>query len=861
MGKSASRVGSERVATLLGKHLREALVHLGDVTWLGQHSPLAQPAFLGGRLHANANQSTALQRGKALQALLKSAIASLSEHALEHRLLDLRYVQERPVSFVLDACHLSRTTHYRHEQRALELFETALLRQAVPSIQIHIPQRPDVFVGRAKLATICAEELRARKSIVLSGPIGAGKSTLAAWIAADWETRRVFWLTLREHLNDNLQALAHTLAYFLLQNGKLDAWLHLSVTSGALNLLAHIERFQALVIDGCRSIDALLVVDSLDVLRPLERAEHARMISFLSGLADACPAMFVGMPEQGLGALHVDAVHTLAPLQREAVADWVRTNHISATPDALAVALQITDGNAGALSLLLAFARDDGLDQALETAQNSPALLAMLQRVFARLSTVERRFVEQLAAFREPVFVVETQANLAIVERLGIVKRTRDGSMYVQPLLRRLIMSEMPIDRKRATHALAAEALIEGAQFAEAAYHHAQSGQPALALSLWVTHRDVEMDQGHATHALETLRQLDVTGFDSDTLQAWRLCVSDLHYFLGALDSAAAEFALLEGSADAAVSVFAAQRLARMDLIHRNPESAVKRLTEALLTREAQLGLAPAELRRTLATSLTVWRKIDEAWQAILSAECDVLFTKAYILGERAKFDDAVEVGRRALDIANELKGAGLIAKAQFELGGTLHAAGRYDEAVVELEQALAYYQSAGASVKTAECLDTIAAALVSAYHDQRAIEYAHRANEIFTNLGATEQAIGLEFTLALAHAHLGDLAQSQTYAEKTVARGDKNYLPSALHLLVYISARLGNTAAAIGHANCALAAASEAQDAYTEARIRLRLSQVLRQTGQLADAQREQDTAHNALRAMGRTADADMKL
>jgi tetratricopeptide (TPR) repeat protein len=190
---------------------------------------------------------------------------------------------------------------------------------------------------------------------------------------------------------------------------------------------------------------------------------------------------------------------------------------------------------------------------------------------------------------------------------------------------------------------------------------------------------------------------------DADALQAWRLCVGELNFFLGELDSAAMEFQLLQSSPNIAVKIFAAQRLARIDLLHRNPESAVGRLTEALLAREVQLGMASTELRRTLATSLTRLRKVDEAWDEILYAECDVLFALAYILGERTKFDEAVATGRKALEIALQLEGAGLIARAQLELGGTLYAAGRFDEAIDVLNASLAYYTSVGASPRIAE--------------------------------------------------------------------------------------------------------------------------------------------------------------
>jgi tetratricopeptide (TPR) repeat protein len=859
MHKPIRRVAGKRATTLLGKHLREALSHLLDASWLGKKSPLAQPAFLGGRLAADSAQPSTLSRGKALQALLMSSIKSLSEHALERNLLELRYVQLKPVSFVLDACHLSRTTHYRHEQRAFELLETALVRQTVPGIQIHIPKRPDVFVGRANLAATCADELRNGKAIVIAGPIGAGKSTIAAWVAADWDTRCVFWLTLREHLNDNLEALAHTLAYFLLQNGKLDAWLHLSAISGAANQLAQINRFQALVAEGCRSINALIVVDNFDALRPMERVEHARVVNFLAGLVGVSAAIFVGLPEQGLGTMRVDAVHTLSPLHREAVTEWARIRQVSATPEALEAAVKVTDGNAGALGSLLAFAHEEGLERALETAQQSPALSSILWRVFARLGSDEKQFIQQVAVFREPVYFVETSANISALEGLGVIKRTRDQLVYVQPLLRRLIMNEISTERKRLLHKLAARTLTEGAQYTEAMYHLIESGQSVDALAIWVAHRDVEIDQGHATTARELLGRIDVAMLDADALQAWRLCVGELNFFLGELDSAAMEFQLLQSSPNIAVKIFAAQRLARIDLLHRNPESAVGRLTEALLAREVQLGMASTELRRTLATSLTRLRKVDEAWDEILYAECDVLFAKAYILGERTKFDEAVATGRKALEIALQLEGAGLIARAQLELGGTLYAAGRFDEAIDVLNASLAYYTSVGASPRIAECLDTISAALVSSRRSASAIEYASKAYETYKSCGAGEQTISIELTLALAYAQLGDLESSRRYAEQTILRDDKHYLPYALHLLVYVLLRLGDPRSALQNANRALAAAETAQDKHIEARIRLRRSQVMRTLGDDDGANREEAAARAALHAMGQDAEDDL--
>jgi hypothetical protein len=80
-------------------------------------------------------------------------------------------------------------------------------------------------------------ELQDHRTVAVTGMGGAGKTALAAAVAAKWSASSVFWLTLWPTLNDQLSSLLFSLGYFLHQEGVSGLWLQLVADHGQLENL------------------------------------------------------------------------------------------------------------------------------------------------------------------------------------------------------------------------------------------------------------------------------------------------------------------------------------------------------------------------------------------------------------------------------------------------------------------------------------------------------------------------------------------------------------------------------------------------------------------------------------------------
>ena len=238
----AGRKPAALTASYFG-HLKQALEMLDQPEWLGNHSPLAAPYFLGNAIHGA--QATALGRGSVLCAEIERSLealwggplpqsgeammaAALAEENQGGRYdcftLELNYFRQRyrPVpksqsDIYNDILHISRPTHDRHLRAAVERLGTILLRRLRPAVRPEEPMPPALLIGRDALQTQILADLTAGKAISLTGPGGMGKTALGAVVADAWISPALFWYTFRPTFNDQLESLLFALGNFLHQ--------------------------------------------------------------------------------------------------------------------------------------------------------------------------------------------------------------------------------------------------------------------------------------------------------------------------------------------------------------------------------------------------------------------------------------------------------------------------------------------------------------------------------------------------------------------------------------------------------------------------------------------------------------------
>jgi len=157
-------------------HVKTVLEYWADSTWLGMHSPLATPYFLGAQLHGAA--ATTEARGAILHAAIEQTLETLwrgplpvaaeammaavdAEEEEQGRgdrydclILELNYLKRvfRPApksqaEIYNDILHISRPTHDRHLAQAVERLGTILLQRVRPVIHPEQPQLTEALVG------------------------------------------------------------------------------------------------------------------------------------------------------------------------------------------------------------------------------------------------------------------------------------------------------------------------------------------------------------------------------------------------------------------------------------------------------------------------------------------------------------------------------------------------------------------------------------------------------------------------------------------------------------------------------------------------------------------------------------------
>ena len=156
------------------EQLRLALNHFSDPQWLGEHSPLAAPYFLGEALR-HGTTSTAVSRGRTLQKELQAATASLwadnlpydkeslvtavNEERREignkgnhyhYLLLELRYFRlyfknSYPIASqeqdIRDYLGVSRGPYFNHMKAARQALGNALLKRLRPTFRLERPHK------------------------------------------------------------------------------------------------------------------------------------------------------------------------------------------------------------------------------------------------------------------------------------------------------------------------------------------------------------------------------------------------------------------------------------------------------------------------------------------------------------------------------------------------------------------------------------------------------------------------------------------------------------------------------------------------------------------------------------------------
>ncbi|HUM71811.1 MAG TPA: hypothetical protein PLK31_23540, partial [Chloroflexota bacterium] len=527
------------------EQVRQALNRLQEPGWLGQYSPLAAPYFLGA---IQSTATTPTEQGQALQAALLAAATALwpgelppdrdtlmaivneDRLARGHKgphylflLLELRYfrryfephIQPRADNdlAVCDFLNISRASYFNHLKVAQEALGQKLLDVVRPTLRLERPlQTRTHLVNREEFIARCLADLQMGRTAVLFGPGGVGKTTCAATLAQAWPYQPVFWYTLRPAFNDRLDCLLFSLGYFLHQQGASGLWQQLIADNGRVE---NPDLSLAQVRGDLQQLPQppLICLDEIDIIyaeTDLQTSSQLQIREFVNGLSQFTPLLLMGQRPPPLPA----AQHHLTGITLAETAEFLTAADLTISAEALAQVHAFTNGNLRLLHLCIALQKAGiPFTEASTQLPHAPALHTLWSRLWQRLLSDERDFLQRLCVFRSPapLDAWDEPDVLARLQQQQLIQQDDGGGIAVIPLVRDLLYADgqrFPIAQRERYHLAAAEVRLARGEFTAAAHHYHLAGEAALAIQIWFPQREYEVSRGYASTALRLFQQV-----------------------------------------------------------------------------------------------------------------------------------------------------------------------------------------------------------------------------------------------------------------------------------------------------------------------------------------------------------------
>jgi tetratricopeptide (TPR) repeat protein len=798
-------------------HLKQALELINHPATLGQQSPLATPYVLGEALRGV--DATPTARGQALvnainraieqlwgaplpndgQTLLSMAVAeAIPGGRYDCLVLELNYFKQRyrpapknQVEIYMEILHISRPTHDRHLRSAIERLGTALLHHLRPALHLEQPAPPTTMVGREALLALAGSDLRAGKTIGLTGHGGVGKTTLGAALANGWPTTNRFWYTFRPALNDQLDSLLFALGHFLHQRGASSLWHQLVVERGRIPGGLALGLARADLNDLAER--PLLCFDELDLLYPLDQNQtkpgYLQILELIDGLRGYVPMIMIGQRAPWA----CDTLYQVHELTLEQLALWLTTLGIPHTNADLSHLHSYTVGNPRLIDLCVALYQADPhttLSAVLEQLPTAQTLLPIWLRLERRLTSSERQLLQAISVFRSTTpadawLNGPSDQQLALEQLIArrLVQTNERGGLSLLPALREVVYTALPVETREELHGQAATIRAERGEYTAAAYHLFHADDPEAAIDLWYAQREHEINQGQASAALTIFSQISQRRLSARHRRDLLLLRAELYELIGEPAQVVDHLLQDEWAPDDPGTPEAMLRLGRAIEAQGHATLALQTYQTGL---EAVTTLLHKGTQIHVQRSLTNLRRreMQQAWQEALLARFHSETMLGMVRAQSGEYTEAEQHYLAALDLATQVNYSVGLAQSYYHLA-TL--AGRRQDMAAALpyfEQAISFYQQIGDRVNQEIVRSNLASAFIQARQFVAAIPPAEQALRFFEAMGNSLRTAQNASNLAEAHAELGNLDEAQHYARLVLEQNEPPSHPYALYTL-----------------------------------------------------------------------------
>jgi tetratricopeptide (TPR) repeat protein/transcriptional regulator with XRE-family HTH domain len=681
-----------------------------------------------------------------------------------------------------------------------------------------IPAAPQPNVFRAAEAVELADRLAAQRRVLIIGPPGMGKTSLAADAAREHARRSgICWLTFTAGITTPVEAVIRRLARFLARHGETEVMPLLDL-SKAEHPLPRDEQLH-LITTALGRARPLICLDNAQLLR----AEPETM-AVIGHLAAAPGARFLVMSREELpldgfevfqlGGLANGEAHTLI---RQVAADTL--------PDPLVERL-IGRTAASPMLIRLALGRlragDPDPAALIETLESQPQVSAyLLQTTLGGLGEPSRRLISLLAVFRHPVDLLNEQlieaseelggpfdvaAGLEELRRRQLIGHAARASLH--PLVHDHVFAWLvgTAAGRRRLHGLAArhcERVLNDPL--EACWHFARAGEHAEAADLLVANAAGLTASGRSERAADLAAELLGGGrLTEDATRQLFIARGDLLVHTErAAEAEGAYREALRRSVPPAVRAEVAWRLAQCLLQRGQVREALALCRDAA----AELGEGEDVLRAHLAAMQSAAHlMLSEFAAAVTMAQeaCSIaglieaitpgiatsIRARAYsVLGITARLRGDREEAAQWLDRAvTAARASGLpqaAGRALFNLGAIAYEGGNVSRAELLYEEALAEARTIADGYSAARVLHALALIQENRGATERALELFEESCALKQRIGDLDGVANSEHGRALVQLHLGQVAEARTTISAVlVASEDLGERRSRAHFL-----------------------------------------------------------------------------
>lgn len=802
--------------------INNALKHFVDAEWLGVHSPLASPYFLGQQLQKVTRPDTHVGRGEALQLVMQTAVDSIwpgplpqSRQTLEaavneeregmgnggpcylYLLLDLRYFRRffsprsipNTVRGIHDYLSVSETRFFVHLSAAREQFTKELLYLIRPSLRLEKPILTTRLVGRNKMMQDIMHHLQGDKSVSLSGLGGIGKTSLGTAVIGAWKSKASFWYTFHPGLNDDVNSLIFSLGHFLHQWGYSNLWFQLMAQGGKTGSVEEALGFLREDLAQAAELPILLCFDELDLLQTAvsqpRHSEHRQILELLEGLKKLAPMLLIGQRM----IIDTEAHFLLNQLSIEAYEQLIAERGFVPENLHLKQIYRLTHGNPRFLEIYLALLDEDDDSESVNLL-NAPSLKPTFSRLWKRLTKDEKVVLSQLAVFRNyaPADLWDGDMAYQTVKSRRLLKEDAFGGITILSLFRELIYEELPLKTRYRFHYQAARVRSERGQTTEAAYHLCRSNKIDDAIALWYAKQDIEIEQGKAGAAYVIFSDLSPRGLLQASGKKLKIIKDRLNLLYGRSAEVLKDIDKYSWHLDDELTAVelkqrgdANHHLGNIEQALQNYEDAIKSLTHIsnqitfLTVRRGQLSLEQGKLYEAENEGAL-------AQFELLRLHGLVNMTRGNYLKAKGFFEDALALAQK---ISNEEK----VATASYSLALMVGNAGDPDLAQEIAKPALDYFKKIGNRVQLEGLKAELAGTYLNAGRFDEAIIPIEKALQFFEKIKHDVLIGHLSSNLAEAYFETGNIDQAEQYAYKAINSEHLIVQPYAIYTLGQIHA------------------------------------------------------------------------